>query len=561
RLGCLHPGGTDHRLPVRRVATTFVPYRTANGVTVSSRTRWTRHLSVWRAVTAVSLATSAVLMASAPGGAVSISTGNNAGMEIDGNQTVEGGLDWLNNSPIIATDNDALANSGFQGTSMELEPSAWVCNTGGANPAKGNVLRTYRKVRVTGTNTYLDLAAVREDTNGVGEVTVEFELNQGPASTCSFTRTTGDLLVAFDFPGGNPPGPASINLFRWVDGPGVPPQPEGTWDPVVPNVAAFGAVNLAAITAPNDATGTAIAAGHFVEASLDLTALINGVGQLPCAAFQTLNARSRSSNAINSALQDRILPVALNLCPGVPQQGRIIIDKVTSPAGSTQLFTFTPSGFNGNAQFQLADGSTPFDSGPLTPTNVPNPPTYAVSEGGLGGWMPPVSLCSNGSPVNDIEVGEGETVTCTFINVQLNPPPLGRIIVDKVTDPAGSPDEFEFVTNFGPSFTLTDGAVPFDSGALVTRPEPYSVVEEVPAGWDLVGSSCSDGSPPDAIVLVDPSRDHFVDIYQQHRDRPKSRGTCSLRDIRRGSPLSCARLEQPMEFLEIRPMQAIEDCS
>ena len=62
-------------------------------------------------------------------------------------------------------------------------------------------------------------------------------------------------------------------------------------------------------------------------------------------------------------------------------------------------------------------------------------------------------------------------MTCTFNNVQ-----RGRILVDKVTDPAGSAAVFEF----NPSWStddppLTDAQAPHDSGLLV--PGTYSVAE------------------------------------------------------------------------------------
>ena len=58
----------------------------------------------------------------------------------------------------------------------------------------------------------------------------------------------------------------------------------------------------------------------------------------------------------------------------------------------------------------------------------------------------------------------------------------GQIIVDKVTDPAGSAQPFDF-TLTGPSvsepFTLTHDATPFDSGPLF--PGSYAVTETAPA--------------------------------------------------------------------------------
>jgi hypothetical protein len=73
---------------------------------------------------------------------------------------------------------------------------------------------------------------------------------------------------------------------------------------------------------------------------------------------------------------------------------------------------------------------------------------------------------------------------CVFTNTQ-----RGHIIIDKVTDPAGSTQSFEFDPSYGPNFNLKDADTPKDSGPLV--PGTYSVAEvNIPAGWDLTNTSC-----------------------------------------------------------------------
>ncbi|MCJ7667459.1 MAG: hypothetical protein MUP04_04100, partial [Anaerolineae bacterium] len=52
-------------------------------------------------------------------------------------------------------------------------------------------------------------------------------------------------------------------------------------------------------------------------------------------------------------------------------------------------------------------------------------------------------------------------------------PQAGTIIVDKVTDPSGSSQSFEFDPSYGSNFFLTDAATPNDSGWLL--PGAYSV--------------------------------------------------------------------------------------
>ncbi len=59
-------------------------------------------------------------------------------------------------------------------------------------------------------------------------------------------------------------------------------------------------------------------------------------------------------------------------------------------------------------------------------------------------------------------------------------PPQGGIVVNKVTDPPGSPQSFDFTPMWGAPFSLTDGNFNF-SGFLT--PGIYSVVEAPVAGW------------------------------------------------------------------------------
>ncbi|NEZ05036.1 hypothetical protein G4Y73_12830, partial [Wenzhouxiangella sp. XN201] len=46
------------------------------------------------------------------------------------------------------------------------------------------------------------------------------------------------------------------------------------------------------------------------------------------------------------------------------------------------------------------------------------PGVYAVSENVPDGWQLDSATCDDGSPVNAIDLGAGESVTCTFINSQ-----------------------------------------------------------------------------------------------------------------------------------------------
>ncbi len=73
------------------------------------------------------------------------------------------------------------------------------------------------------------------------------------------------------------------------------------------------------------------------------------------------------------------------------------------------------------------------------------------------------------------------------------------IIIEKQTDPDGWSQSFEFSTDYGPNFSLEDDQTN-DSGPLTAG--TYSVNEIVPAGWNLAGAICDDGSDPGAIDLA-----------------------------------------------------------
>ncbi len=196
------------------------------------------------------------------------------------------------------------------------------------------------------------------------------------------------------------------------------------------------------------------------------------------------------------------------------QRGRILVLEAVAPAGDPQPFTFQLGGGPDAASqgFSLRGGEPAHDSGSLRPG------VYSlVQESAGAAWDLTSASCDDGSPVGAVNLDPGETVTCTFTNVK-----RGVILVDQVTIPAGDPQAFPFSLTGGPdavsrSFSLTDAAAPYESGLV--RAGTYSVAQSpVPAGWDLTGAVCSDGSTPGAI----------------HLD-PGETVTCVFTDIKRGT--------------------------
>jgi hypothetical protein len=189
-------------------------------------------------------------------------------------------------------------------------------------------------------------------------------------------------------------------------------------------------------------------------------------------------------------------PASINLGPGQTvtclftntQRGKILVRKITDPSTSTQNFSFTTTG-SGYAGFGLTNGQTN-DSGYLVPGG------YSVSESVPSGWDLASATCTGGNTPASINLGPGETVTCTFTNRQ-----RGHIIVTKRTEPAGSTQTFSFTTTGAgySGFALADGQSD-DSGELV--PGAYTVLETVPGGWDLTSATCTDGNTPASINLL-----------------------------------------------------------
>jgi len=117
------------------------------------------------------------------------------------------------------------------------------------------------------------------------------------------------------------------------------------------------------------------------------------------------------------------------------------------------------------------------------------PGTYTAQEIVPAGWALTSIVCDDGNSSGDVASGEvsfvleaGETVTAVFSNTQ-----TGTIIIEKQTDPDGSPDTFEFTGDV--TGTISDGGQIVVSDLL---PGAYTAQEIVPAGWALISIVCDD---------------------------------------------------------------------
>ena len=93
-----------------------------------------------------------------------------------------------------------------------------------------------------------------------------------------------------------------------------------------------------------------------------------------------------------------------------PNAGTIIVKKVTNPSPdpTDTSFSFTAGGGLSPSSFSLKNGDQ------QTFSNVTPGSGYSVAESVPLGWDLTSSTCDDGSPVSNIDVSAGETVTCTF---------------------------------------------------------------------------------------------------------------------------------------------------
>jgi hypothetical protein len=388
-----------------------------------------------------------------------------------------------------------------QGTKEDTEVPAVV--SGQIPNNKSDLTRFYTSNERVAGKEFLYLAWERvQEPNGTTNMDFEFNKKQCTPNTgdpdCSANgvtpiRSAGDVLIKYDLSQGgvNP----QLGFHRWVTSGNPADVCEANnsvpcWGPVQSLAGDFeGSINTVEVTdpiAPN--APRTLSVRTFGEAAINLTD--SGIlDPNTCESFGGAYLKSRSSDSFTAAVKDFIAPIPVD----IRNCGEIIIDKVTVPSGDPQSFNFTLTGgpSNLNQSFSLTDAATPHSSG-----NILAGSGYSAAETVPlpSGWDLTNTVCSDGSPVTNIDVSVGEVVTCTFTNTA-----RGHILVDKVTDPSGDTTSFPFTLTGGPSslnqsFSLTDAATPHDSGAILPG-SGYAAAETTPSGWDLTSSTCSDGSP------------------------------------------------------------------
>ena len=319
------------------------------------------------------------LVGTMPGFAFGSHTGSPAGViggfEIDGNKLFDGlsgaTRDWSNvatSSPwVVAASQTDLADSqsddAFAGGNKEAEPDKWDFVTQ-KPPAKDDLVSGHIAAEVTGTTAWLWLAYERIDHPGVGDAHIDFELNQSTATVVNSVgetipaRTTGDLLIQYDYPGGT--SPINISILEWTG-----TALSGSFSSVTPPTSSVLA------DASNDPNRT------FGEVGIDLTQV---TGFLDCPGFSQFWTKSRASGESDvSQLKDLIMPTPVDLSTC----GSITVLKEDESGTKLAGATFEAFKDDGDDSFDSGDtsiGTCETDSSGTCSFEEVDPGTYFVKE-------------------------------------------------------------------------------------------------------------------------------------------------------------------------------------
>ena len=175
------------------------------------------------------------------------------------------------------------------------------------------------------------------------------------------------------------------------------------------------------------------------------------------------------------------------------QPAQLSVIKVTDPAGAESGWTFNVTR-NGSAFGTLTSGA----GGASNTLTINQSGTYVVTEVAKAGWESSpwkitkgsdpaaVSTCSFTVTMPD---DAEKSLSCTFYNRQ-----LGKIVIDKVTQPSSSTESFDFSSTAGDPFSLTNAATPHEYTGLTSG--LYTVTEAAESGWDLTNLQCVDSISP-----------------------------------------------------------------
>ena len=157
------------------------------------------------------------------------------------------------------------------------------------------------------------------------------------------------------------------------------------------------------------------------------------------------------------------------------RRGKIVVRKDAQP-DHFQDFSFTTGGLS-QSSFQLDDDGDEANPLPSSLTFIVDPGSgYSVAEGPPPDrWTLDSAICSDGSPVSNIDVSQGETVTCTFVNkaqgIVTYPRPKGATPLRAALVPAYKPCTAPNRTH-GPPLAFPSCNPPVEQSSSVTIGTP-----------------------------------------------------------------------------------------
>lgn len=219
-------------------------------------------------------------------------------------------------------------DQGFSGGDKEFEPAGWSCAPdSGDDPQKDDIHWVLSYPSLSLSNSIVAFAFYRDKPEG--NTNVVLELNRNSMDSCNGAegRTIGDLILHFDFPGGD--DAADLEAYVWNGTTMVP------FD--VPSGVAKASTNSATLAVPASLQAsltakslpTNLPARTFGEAAIDLVALQAALAADPdigdeidpdileCPGVGFANIRTRSSGEANtSQLHDLVpeIPIDLSDC-------------------------------------------------------------------------------------------------------------------------------------------------------------------------------------------------------------------------------------------------------
>lgn len=455
--------------------------------------------------------------------------------EIDGNFALDNAakIDWSSIADLASRlyfDDDLLdpdpngpGDQGFVGGAKEFDRSTWGCSADtGKTPDKDDLKYVLAYPNLSISNATVAFSYVRNKSQGNTNVVIE--LNESSINSCSSTndRTIGDLLLHFDFPGGD--GLADLEAYVW----------NGTaFDPFdVPDGVANATTNAAAIAVPATISGLVSAAGlpttvgarDMGEAAIDLFALQDALeaADLPvdevleCPGLGAANVRTRSSGDANtSALHDQFPEIGIDLsnCASLKLKK---VDDLGQPMAGVQfgLFASEADAIAGTPVAQLpsdppedlvcttdADGICTFPkvpSGDYFINEIDLPDGYTAD--------PDLPKAVHLDPFQDLDLSDDDNQACAGdINAEgcewfVNSLRTGSVLINKVVvDGEGDPLTLADVTYLdGITFELQDDqgqTVQIRGGGDATctlvlddpTDDPSCLIDDVPFGtYDVV---------------------------------------------------------------------------